>query len=314
MATSSLLAKASQLLAEGNVISIPTETVYGLAADATLDVGVARIYEIKERPTFNPLILHVANAETAFQWGQFSPIARHLAQTFWTPGQPSHRPLTLIVPLPPKSPVSKLVTAGLDTLAIRVPWHPLTTQLLQKYPRPLAAPSANLSTKVSATTASIVQETLGSRVPLVLDGGPCTVGVESTIVDTTQEPFVILRYGGTTVEELTSVLGYAPQSVSEGPIRAPGMMKKHYSPSLPVHLNRTQPTLGSAFLGFGEISFGPYNLSPSGDLVEAAANLFRMLHELDDPSRFQAIDIAPIPAVGLGLAIRDRLERAAASD
>lgn len=313
MTNHSLLSEACRLLSEGLVVSIPTETVYGLAADATIDAGVARIYAIKERPTFNPLILHVANVERAFEWGLFSPMARHLARAFWSPGQPSHRPLTLVVPLLQSTSISKLVTAGLDTIAIRVPCHPLTTQLLNMYPRPLAAPSANLSTKISATTADIVQETLGDQVPLILDGGPCSVGVESTIVNTTQEPFTILRYGGTTVEELANVLGYAPQSVTDGPIRAPGMMKKHYSPSLPVHLNRTQPTPGSAFLGFGDIAFGPYNLSPTGDLVEAAANLFRLLYELDDPSRFQAIDVAPIPAVGLGRAIRDRLDRAAAT-
>ena len=307
------LEEACRFLANGDVVALPTETVYGLAADVTLDAAVAKIYAVKERPTFNPLILHAASCEKALSWGLFSPEAEHLARTFWHPGETGHRPLTLVVPLPKDSPVSKLMTAGLPTIAIRVPSHPLTSELLKMYPHPLAAPSANPSTKISATTAHIVRETLGSKIPYIIDGGSCAVGVESTILDTTSAPCTILRYGGTTVEELASILGYAPQPAQHGPIRAPGMMKKHYAPSLPVRLNQVQPTPGAAFLGFGDISFGPYNLSPEGDLVEAAANLFRMLYELDDPSRFQAIDVAPIRPEGMGLAILDRLSRAAST-
>lgn len=306
--------KACELLSNADIVAIPTETVYGLAADATLDQGIAKIFAVKKRPTFNPLILHVDQAETGFQWGKFSLQAQKLANAFWKPGELQHRPLTLIVSLPEDSSISKLVTAGLRTVGIRVPNHPITTELLRRYPRPLAAPSANASTKISATTAEIVQQSLGDAVPFILDGGPCVVGVESTIVDTTTNPVQILRYGGTTIEELTGVLGYEPQHASHGPIRAPGMMKKHYSPSLPLYLDCTTSAPNAAFLGFGKITFGPWNLSPKGNVVEAAANLFRMLFEADQPQKFDSIRVAPIPNTGLGRAIRDRLERAAARD
>ncbi|GHS93446.1 threonylcarbamoyl-AMP synthase [Alphaproteobacteria bacterium] len=297
------------------VVAIPTETVYGLAADASSDKAVAAIYAIKNRPVFNPLILHVEHGEQAFLFGDFSPEAQRLAKLFWQPGTPAHRPLTLIVPIRRGISLSKLATVGLETVGIRVPDHPLTQALLHRHGRPLFAPSANMSTKISATDASIVQETLGDKISCLLDGGPCRIGLESTILDTTIAPFSLLRYGGTTLEELTSVCGYAPKLSSPGSVmKAPGMLKKHYVPSLKLKMNQTEPKEGEAFLGFGQISFGPYNLSVSKDLREAAGNLFRFLYALDDPQRFSGIRVAPIPQEGLGWAINDRLERASCSE
>lgn len=309
-----LIAKACACLAQGGVVAIPTETVYGLAGDATQDAAIASIYALKNRPSFNPLIVHTAGLEQALTYGYFSEEALKLAQAFWHPLEERHRPLTLIVPVKPATPpLSRLATNGLPTVGIRVPQHPLTQALLQAYPYPLAAPSANRSTQVSATTAAIVRETLGSQVSVILDGGPCSVGVESTIIDTSVSPCTVLRYGGTSLEEIASVLGYAPQPAKLGEaIKAPGMLKKHYAPSLKVRINQTQPHEGAAYLGFGTYTFGPYTLSASGDLKEAAANLFRLLYELDDPQRFNAIDVAPIPDIGLGRAINDRLARASA--
>lgn len=311
----SLIDRACDCLAQSGVVAIPTESVYGLAGDATDDAAIATIYAIKNRPSFNPLIVHTANLEQALAYGAFVPEALKLADAFWKPGHEAHRPLTLIVPLREGAtpPLSRLATNNLPTVGIRVPNHPLTQALLQAYPHPLAAPSANLSTKVSATSADIVRATLGDRVPVILDGGMCTVGVESTIIDTTTHPFSVLRYGGTTLEDLSRVLDYAPHPAHlSDVIKAPGMLKKHYAPSLKVRINQTRPHAGAAFIGFGAHSFGPFNLSPRGDLNEAAARLFRLLFELDDPVRFNAIDVAPIPNEGLGRAINDRLERASA--
>lgn len=311
----SVIERACECLAKSGVIAVPTESVYGLAGDATDDKAIAAIYAIKNRPAFNPLIVHTTGLTQALDYGLFGSDALKLAEAFWRPGQGGHRPLTLVVPLleTPQQTLSRLATNNLSTVGIRVPNHPLTQELLQAYPHPLAAPSANLSTQVSATSADIVRVTLGDRVPVILDGGACAVGVESTIIDTSVVPFSILRYGGTTVEEIAHVLGYVPQRACLGAaIKAPGMMKKHYAPSIKVRINQVVPHSGAAYLGFGNQAFGPFNLSPKGNLQEAAANLFRLLFELDDPSRFDAIDVAPIPNEGLGRAINDRLERASA--
>lgn len=205
------LQKALTILSKGGVVGIPTESVYGLAADATSDKGVTYLYAIKNRPTTKPLSLLVANTVAAKLWGIFSPQAETLAHAFWQPGTPQHRPLTLVVPLPPNSPISQLATAGGPTVGLRVPDHPMTTALLQAYPNPLAAPSANLSAAPSATTADGVRQSLGDKVPLILEGGPCQVGIASTILDTTQEKIKVLRLGGTNLDEIASILGYVPR-------------------------------------------------------------------------------------------------------
>jgi L-threonylcarbamoyladenylate synthase len=306
---SDVISIACEHLRNGDVVCIPTETVYGLAADATNDAAVAGIYAIKNRPSFNPLILHVSNAARAFEIGKLTGRSADLASFFWA--AKNHRPLTLVVPIWVESNISKLATAGLSTVGVRVPNHPVTNELLGVYPNPLAAPSANLSTQISATNAGIVRASLGDKVPYILDGGQCVVGVESTIIDTSVEPYKVLRFGGTSIEEIAKILGYTPQAASIfESIKAPGMMKRHYAPSIPLFMDQLITIEGDAFLGFGTCGFGEYNLSKSGDLTEAAANLFRLLFELDDPQRFNAIRVAPIPSHGLGAAINDRLKRA----
>lgn len=313
---SELITRACQLLKDSQIVAIPTETVYGLAVDSTNDTAIATLYSTKKRPTFNPLILHVTSLEQALQYGEFSSEALLLAQKFWHPGTAAHRPLTLIVPVKRPSKISKLASSGLPTVGIRVPDHPLTQALLKAYPFPLAAPSANLSTQISATNAQIVRKTFDGIIPLILDGGSCRVGLESTIIDASLDaPCVILRYGGTTLEELKDVLGYQPAEAKIGEtIKAPGMMKRHYAPSIPLHINQIDAHPNEAYLGFGAYNHGAYNLSADGNLIEATANLFRMLFELDDPARFTAINVAPIPMQGLGVAINDRLQRAASSN
>lgn len=309
-----IIREACHHLYNSEVIAIPTETVYGLAADSTNDKAIASIYSIKNRPTFNPLIVHTANLSKALEYGHFSEDALKLAESFWKPGSSQHRPLTLIVNLPKNSKISKLSTTGLPTVGIRVPNHEITRELLETYPYPLSAPSANLSTQISATNVDIIQKTLGNKVPLIINGGPCQIGIESTIIDTSVTPFIILRYGGTTLEEISKILGYIPKIAKTGSlIKAPGMLKKHYAPSLKLRINQIQNKDGEVYLGFGSYDLSPYNLSKSGNLVEATANLFKMLYELDDPTQFSAINVAPIPLYGLGLAINDRLKRASAS-
>ncbi|MDR1597309.1 MAG: threonylcarbamoyl-AMP synthase [Holosporales bacterium] len=305
---------ACEYLARGGAVAIPTETVYGLAADATNDLAIANVYVIKNRPSFNPLILHTCSLERAAMFGVFSSQALALAEQFWAPGHPNHCPLTLVVPLQQGHGISELATAGLATAAIRVPNHPLTNKLLRAYPNPLAAPSANISTRISATNAEIVREALGDKIPHIIDGGQCAIGIESTIIDASVEPFTILRHGGTPTELIERVLGYAPLPADIGDvIKSPGLMKRHYAPSIPLYMNQCErdAEAGDAFLGFGGECRSPHNLSPAGSLIEAAANLFRMLHEMDDPAKFNAIRVAPIPMRGIGLAINDRLQRAA---
>jgi L-threonylcarbamoyladenylate synthase len=308
-----VIEKAIEILKNSGVVAIPTETVYGLAADSTDDLAISSIYEIKGRPSFNPLISHVACLDSALKFGKFSEDALKLAQAFWHPGFPEHRPLTIIVNVKEDAGISKLSTAGLDTIGIRVPDHLVTIELLKAYPNPLSAPSANLSQKISATNAEIVRQTLGSKIPLVIDGGQCRFGLESTIVDMSGPKCTILRYGGTTIKEIEKILGYSVQQANLGEaIKAPGMLKKHYAPSIPLEMNRTEAIQGGAFLGFGRCDYGEYNLSKSGNLKEAASNLFKMLFELDNPSKYSAIYVAPVPMEGLGIAINDRLQRAAA--
>ena len=297
---------AADALRRGELVAFPTETVYGLGADATRDDAVARLYAAKGRPSFNPLISHVASAGAALALGVFPEDAKKLAMAFW-PG-----PLTLVVPRAANCPVSLLASAGLPSLAVRVPNHPLALRLLRAVDRPIVAPSANASGRISPTTAEHVRSGLGDKVSLVLDGGPCGIGVESTVVSFMGPKALVLRYGGLPRKAIEDVLGHAiAKDRDEDHPHSPGQMRSHYAPQAKLRLNAVAPELMETYLSFGTFSHGSLSLSPSGDLTEAAANLFRMLHELDAKG-VQSIAVAPIPYVGLGEAINDRLSRAAA--
>ncbi len=297
-----ILEQACHLLAAGDVVAIPTETVYGLAADATNDQAVAKIYAVKERPQFNPLIIHCHSAQQAKQYVDFDARAEQLAHEFW-PG-----PITFVLNRRQDSAISFLASSGLDTLAVRIPAHPMAQALIKAYSKPLAAPSANLSQTISPTSAVDVRASLGCRVPLIIDGGNTRVGVESTIIDLTENVPVVLRPGGVSLERIQEVIGTVTLG-GHGAIKAPGMMERHYAPSVKMRLNVLAPLPGEKYLGFGDMVCD-LNLSSSGNLEEAAAHLFRMIRELDQ-SGTVAIAVAPIPNHGLGLAINDRLQRAA---
>jgi L-threonylcarbamoyladenylate synthase len=286
--------EAARLVLAGEPVAVPTETVYGLAADATNAEAVARIYEAKGRPSFNPLIVHVPDLATAEAIGQFSAEARSLATEHW-PG-----PLTLVVPLTDDAPIASLVTAGLPTVALRVPAHPAMQALLKAVGKPLAAPSANASGRLSPTRAEHVLASLKGRIPLILDGGPTPRGIESTIVAVTGGPLRLLRRGPVEVDA---------KEIS-GVVEAPGMLASHYAPAKPVRLEATDARDGEYLIGFGPVA-GNATLSASGDLLEAAARLFDLLHEADTAPE-PGIAVAPIPGDGLAAAIRDRLQRAAA--
>ena len=298
------IARIGALLRAGGLAAFPTETVYGLGANALDDTAVARIYAAKGRPSFNPLIVHVPDLATAEHYVQFNDAAYRLASAFW-PGA-----LTLVLPLRTDAGVSKLVTAGLPTLAVRVPDHPIGHAVLAAAGVPVAAPSANPSGRVSPTTAAHVLAGLAGRIDAVLDGGPCAVGLESTIVACDGAPR-LLRAGGIPAEALAACLG-APLALAADPAtpQAPGQLASHYAPHGTVRLNVTDPAPDEVLLGFGSVK-APLNLSPSGDLVEAAAGLFDCLHRLDDMGAAK-IAVSPIPDTGLGAAINDRLRRAAA--
>ncbi|WP_397592154.1 L-threonylcarbamoyladenylate synthase [Sphingorhabdus sp.] len=295
---------AAQLLHAGQIVAIPTETVYGLAADAQNAEAVAHIYAAKGRPDFNPLIVHVRDRKAAEKLGLFNATAQVLADAFW-PG-----PLTLVLPLKQGAPVARAVTAGLPTIAIRCPNHPVIQALLLKSDLSLAAPSANRSGAISPTRADHVLKGLGGAVPMILDGGPCSAGLESTIVAVRDDGWQVLRPGPVSATLIEQTLGYPPLSVPMSAIEAPGQMASHYAPSKPVRLNVTVPEKGEYLIGFGAIA-GDVNLSATGDLAQAAANLFEALHNAD-ASLATAIAVAPIPHEGIGIAINDRLSRAAA--
>lgn len=299
------IARAAALLRGGDLVAFPTETVYGLGGDARSDLAVARIFEAKARPRFNPLIVHLPSIEAARQIAHFDPEAERLAATFW-PG-----PLTLVLPLRADAGLSDLVTAGLPTVAIRLPEHPLAQALLRAFAGPLAAPSANPSGRVSPTRAAHVAEGLAGRISAILDGGPCAVGVESTIL--ALDPPTLLRPGGIPAEALSACLGTALASGSDAAKpSAPGQLASHYAPGATLRLNATAAQPGEVWLGFGPPP-ADLNLSPVGDLVEAAANLFHALREADHRAGPDGrIAVAPIPDHGLGRAINDRLRRAAA--
>jgi L-threonylcarbamoyladenylate synthase len=308
------LDRAARAIRAGKLVAFPTETVYGLGGDALSDRAVAAIYAAKSRPRFNPLIVHVASTRDAERLVRFDWRARKLAHAFW-PG-----PLTLVLARRADGAISWLASAGLDTLAVRVPDHPVARRLLRRARRPIAAPSANVSGRVSPTTAAHVADSLktgrdGARLALILDGGACPVGLESTVVDLSGPKPVLLRHGGVPREDIERLIGRLATPGS-GPARSPGQLKSHYAPRLTLRLDARRPRDGEAFLAFGAVPRGTdakavMNLSAERDLGEAAANLFAMLRALDRP-RFKRIAVAPIPARGLGAAINDRLKRAAA--
>ncbi|QEW18755.1 t(6)A37 threonylcarbamoyladenosine biosynthesis protein RimN [Marinibacterium anthonyi] len=299
------ISRAASLLRAGQSVAFPTETVYGLGADARSGAAVARIYAAKGRPSFNPLIAHVASVEEARKLVIWSEQAERLAAAFW-PG-----PLTMVLPLAPGHGIASLVTAGLTTLGIRVPSGKTAQRLLTAFGGPVAAPSANPSGRISPTTAAHVLSGLDGRIAAVLDGGPCGVGVESTIVgeDPDGSP-VLLRPGGVASEAIEATLATPLARPIAGPKpSSPGQLLSHYAPRGAVRLNATQPVGDEVLLGFGAVT-GDLSLSPSGDPVEAAARLFDCLHRLDITGR--PIAVAPIPETGLGAALNDRLRRAAA--
>lgn len=289
------IAEAAGLIAAGQCVAVPTETVYGLAADATNGDAVARIYAAKGRPSFNPLIVHVPDLAAAEKIGVFDDAARILAAQHWS------GPLTLVVPLRPDSGIAGLVTAGLPSIALRVPAHPTMQDLLRACGKPLAAPSANASGTISPTRAAHVLKSLAGRIPLIIDAGATQAGLESTIIALTGGAPRLLRPG--------PIVADLPLHTGSG-IEAPGQMTSHYAPAKPLRLNAAAATADEWFIGFGAMACDA-NLSETADLKQAASRLFDLLHEADSSPR-TSIAVAPIPAAGLGLAINDRLARAAA--
>ncbi len=312
------LAEAAALLRAGELVAFGTETVYGLGADATQGQAVAGIFAAKGRPHFNPLIIHVWSAFDAFAQVQASRLAERLAETFW-PG-----PLTLVLPRRTTSHIDLLAGAGLDTLAVRVPAHPAARALIQATGRPIAAPSANRSGAVSPTTAAHVMDDLAGRITAILDCGPTSVGLESTVLDLTGERPCLLRAGGIPIEALRDLigpigLGITPaQAEAARGLRSPGLLVSHYAPALPLRLGAAEPGASEALLAFGPAPPAArlsWNLSPTGDLTEAATRLFAGLRFLDSaapPLGLSGMAAMPIPSHGLGAAINDRLQRAAA--
>lgn len=305
------IARASALIRQGELVAIPTETVYGLAGDATNDRAVARIYEAKARPRFNPLIVHVLDRDSAATNAVFGEDAERLAAQFW-PG-----PLTLVMRRRPDCRISRLASAGLDSIAMRAPAHPVARAVLLKSGLPLAAPSANPAGRLSPTEATHVAAMLGDRVAMILDGGPCRYGIESTVVDVSGDNPALLRAGAIAADEIETHLGQRLDAPGSGPARSPGMQLRHYAPRIPIRIDTDRVAPTEALLAFGPDPLTgaamTLNLSRTADTTEAAANLFAMLHRLDDP-RFTAIAVMPIPERGLGVAIRDRLRRAVQAD
>ena len=290
------IAEAARFIRAGEPVAVPTETVYGLAADATNGEAVAHIYEAKGRPSFNPLIVHVSDLEQARSIADFGPLSLALAGEHW-PG-----PLTLVGKLKPNSGIAPLVTAGLPTVAVRVPRHRAIRALLNKIGGPLAAPSANASGAISPTRAEHVLKSLGGRIPMIVDDGPCPGGIESTIVGEQGGKLLLLRRGPLEIPDA--------QFASSEKIQSPGQMASHYAPSKALRLDATSREEEEYLIGFGEIP-GDSTLSAAGNLVEAASRLFDLLHQADESEKAR-IAVAPIPQTGLGLAINDRLRRAAA--
>lgn len=301
-ANAEAIAQAADLLRDGRLVAFPTETIYGLGADARNGKAVARIFAAKGRPRFNPLIVHVRDLAEAETHAVFSDAARRLAEAFW-PGA-----LTLVLPRRPGTPLSELVSAGLDTVALRVPAHPVALALLRKADLPIAAPSANPSGRISPTTAAHVAAGLGQNIDLILDGGATPLGLESTVIGFDGDRPMLLRPGAIARDAIESVAG--PLAEAGTAIRSPGQLESHYAPNATLRLNAREKESGELLLGFGPSLASNLNLSPTGDLTEAASNLFAMLHELDRQG--PRIAVAAIPETGLGEAINDRLRRAAA--
>jgi L-threonylcarbamoyladenylate synthase len=306
--TRDVIEEAARHLRAGGLVAFPTETVYGLGGDATSARAVASIFDLKGRPKFNPLIIHVHSIEAAEKLAMFDVRARYLARRLW-PGA-----LTMILQPQPDSPIQMLALGGQRKLAIRIPDHPLALALLELVNRPLAAPSANRSGTTSPTWAEHVDANFGRSLSMILDGGPCRIGIESTIVDLTTDPATLLRPGAVSIETIAASIGELA-SPGEDASRSPGTQGSHYAPSRPLRIGVDDPQPGEVLLAFGpyppEGFAASLNLSPSGDLVEAAANLFAHLHSLDRPE-YSGIAAMPLPERGLGLAINDRLRRAAA--
>ncbi len=298
------IVRAADILRGGGLVAMPTETVYGLACNAANPEAVARLYAAKGRPHFNPLIAHIASPDMAKREALFSDDALATAGSFW-PG-----PLTLVLPIAPSHTVCDLAHAGLDTIALRWPAHPVADALIRAFGGPLVAPSANLSGHVSPTRAEHVAADLGDRIDLILDGGPCERGIESTILSFAGPDPLLLRSGAFDTQDLANFLeGRLHRPAKDSAIAAPGALASHYAPKAALRLNAAAPEPGEGWLGFGPGPGGGLNLSPSGDLIEAASKLFTMLRALD--ARFTRIAVAPIPQDGLGEAINDRLTRAA---
>ena len=310
-ATTDAIQTAADRLQRGQLVAFPTETVYGLGADATNDRAVVSIFEAKQRPAFNPLICHFPSVDAVRDMLPLPAPAAALADAFW-PGS-----LSIVVSRPTDCPISRLASAGLDTVAVRVPDHPIAHNLLELSGRPIAAPSANRSGRLSPTRASDVLTSLTDVDILILDGGTCRVGLESTVVGVAPDGSLeLLRDGGISREDLEQVTGQPAHIVDEpDEIRAPGMLARHYEPTLPLRINATNAHPDEILIGFGpdsDVMHAPtFNLSPSGDLREAAANLFAMLHDAEAAGG-RSIAIAPIPDEGIGRAINDRLRRGAA--
>ena len=310
-ATDEAITRAAEALARGSVVAFPTETVYGLGANALEATAVAKVFAAKERPRFNPLIVHVLGEEDAERYAVVNATSRKLMRAFW-PG-----PLTLVLPRLHDCEIVELASAGLDTIALRAPNHEVARALLKATGFPLAAPSANRSGRVSPTTATHVEAELGSLPAMILDGGPCRLGIESTVLGIANDRVTLLRLGALAKEEIEKVLGVRLATSKAGSaLVSPGQLASHYAPDTPLHLNVVHPLPGEALLAFGpdapEFKGPTLNLSPRGDLAEAAANFFAALRSLDNLEA-TAIAVMPIPEKGLGEAINDRLRRAAAS-
>ena len=301
--------EAAKLIRDGALVAFPTETVYGLGGDATNADAVARIFAAKGRPSFNPLISHVPDIRTAHDIAVFDDRAVDLANSYW-PG-----PLTMVLPINPKRSVAELTTAGLDSIAVRIPGSASARKFLNICGVPVAAPSANRSGGVSPTRAEHVQMSLPGPdeggPAMILDGGACDVGLESTVIDLTTEIPTLLRPGGLSIDDMETILGEIEIAGDDNTApKSPGMMSRHYAPNAALRMNVKKPEKGEAFIGFGFVSvFGQPNLSPDGDLLEAAVNLFKILHALD-ASGTKRIAVAPIPDEDIGMAINDRLRRA----
>lgn len=308
-ATNDFITQAATLIQSGEVVAFPTETVYGLGADAYNAQAVAKIFAAKNRPSFNPLISHIAEVDFLTDYAETDARVYALAKHFW-PGA-----LTMVLPRKQKVQSLDLACAGLPTVSVRMPNHPVALELIRKSNTPIVAPSANRSQSISPTTAQHVLDSLGNNVSMILDGGPSLVGVESTIIDLTGKSVVLLRAGGIPMEDIADFLN-EPVLISGGNPNlpsSPGQMLKHYAPKYETRINVTTPAPDEFMIGFGNIH-GHLNLSPSGNLQEATANLFAFMHLAEEQTQFTKIAIAPIPMEGLGRAINDRIKRASYKD